>query len=77
MITRKHYKPIFSFFMAFFMSCIMSLVISIFNVGLVDNIISLWFKAWGVAFVIALPTIFIVSPIVYNLVEFVIEPEKE
>lgn len=63
--------------MALLMSCIMSLVISIFNVGLVDNIISIWLKAWLFAFTIAFPTIVIVSPFVDKLVNLVLHQDTE
>jgi hypothetical protein len=61
--------------MALFMSGIMSFVISVFNVGLVTNIITLWLQAWGFAFIIAFPTILIVSPVVHKLVSLVLHEE--
>tara|TARA_B100001063_G_C16417462_1_gene382539 strand:- start:88 stop:249 length:162 start_codon:yes stop_codon:yes gene_type:complete len=53
----------------------MSLVISVFNVGLVDNIVAIWLKAWSFAFVVAFPTIFIISPLVHKLVSIVLHEE--
>jgi len=53
----------------------MSLVISIFNVGLVSNIISIWLKAWSFAFVVAFPTIIVVSPFVWKLVRLVLHED--
>lgn len=76
MISRKHHKTVFSFFMALLMSCIMSLVISIFNVGLAENIVSIWLKAWSFAFLVAFPTVIIVSPIVHRLVSLVLIEEE-
>jgi hypothetical protein len=75
MIARKHHKLVFSFFMSLLMSCIMSLVISIFNVGLVPDIIVIWLKAWSFAFVVAFPTILLVSPVVHKLVGLVLHDE--
>jgi hypothetical protein len=72
MIQAKYHRIVFAFFMALLMSCIMSLVISIFNVGLVDNIIHIWLKAWGFAFSVAFPAIFIISPLVHKLVALVL-----
>ena len=54
----------------------MSLVISIFNVGLVDDIISIWLKAWCFAFCVAFPTVIIVSPAVRKLVSLVIYDDE-
>jgi hypothetical protein len=76
MIDRKHHKIVFAFFMALLMSCIMSFVISIFNVGLVNNIVQVWLKAWAFAFVIAFPTITVISPIVHRLVSLALKEES-
>ena len=75
MIDRKYQDLVFAFFMSFVMSCFMSLVISILNVGFVNNILYLWLKAWGFAFVIAFPTIILVSPVIRKLVSVVIKDE--
>ena len=59
---------------AFFMSGFMSLVISIFNVGLIDNIISIWLAAWAFAFCVAFPTVIFVAPVVHKLTAKLIRP---
>ena len=74
MIDKKYQNIVFAFLMALFMSCIMSLVISIFNVGLADNIIHIWLKAWAFAFVVAFPTVTFVAPIVRKLVAVMVKP---
>ena len=76
MISRKHHKVVFSFFMALLMSGIMSFVISVYNLGLVNNIITIWLQAWAFAFVFAFPTIILISPIVHKLVLFVLHEEE-
>lgn len=77
MISRKHHKIVFSFFMALLMSGIMSFVISVFNVGMVTNIITIWLQAWSFAFIVAFPTIVIVSPVVNKLVSLVLHEESK
>ena len=77
MISRKHHRIVFSFFMALLMSGIMSFVISVFNIGLVDNIVSVWLKAWVFAFMVAFPAIFIISPLVHKLVSLVLHEEPD
>ena len=77
MIPRKHHKVVFSFFMSLLMSCIMSFVISVFNVGLVENIVMIWLKAWSFAFAVAFPTILVVSPIVHKLVSLVLHDDDD
>jgi Protein of unknown function (DUF2798) len=61
--------------MALLMSGIMSFVISVFNVGLIDGIFFIWLKAWLLAFVIAFPTIVLVTPLVRKLVSLVIHTQ--
>jgi hypothetical protein len=72
MIPAKYTHYVFSFFMALLMSCIMSFVITVFNVGLIDNLLFIWLKAWGFAFMVAFPTINVVAPIVRKLVALVV-----
>ena len=67
MFNAKLQPYIFAFVMGFFMSGIMSFVISVFNVGLVDNIFSLWLQAWSFAFIVAFPTIVLISPMVKKI----------
>jgi hypothetical protein len=77
LIPKKYTTYVFSFFMALLMSCTMSLVISIFNVGLIEGIVSIWLKGWGFSFIVAFPTVIVVSPIVRKLVNLVIENSEE
>lgn len=77
MIPVKYTPYVFSFFMALLMSCLMSLVISIYNVGLVDDIVSIWLKAWVFSFFVAFPAVIIVSPVVRKLVNLVVDVGKD
>ena len=75
MIKREYQHLVFAFFMALLMSFIMSFVVSVFNIGIVNNIIEIWFKAWGFAFCVAFPVILLISPTVRQLSDLVIESE--
>ena len=75
MIDIKYQQYVLAFFMALLMSCFMSLVVSVFNVGLVSDILYIWLKAWGFAFVVGFPTFMLVSPAVKNLVNLTIKKE--
>jgi hypothetical protein len=55
--------------MSLAVSCLVSLVVSILNVGFVDNLMTIWLKAWPVAFCAAFPAILIFAPIVRKLSE--------
>lgn len=54
----------------------MSFIISVFNVGFVSNIVTIWLKAWAFAFVIAFPAIFLISPLVHRLVSMVLKESE-
>lgn len=73
MINKKYHNIVFAFFMALLMSCLMSLVITLFNVGVVENLTAIWLKAWGFAFVVAFPIVTLVTPAVRRLVNLVID----
>ena len=75
MINRKHHRIVFAFFMALFMSSVMSLIVSIFNVGLVRNIVHVWPKSWAFAFIVGFPTVIVVAPMVHKLVNLVLKEE--
>ncbi|MGB4812090.1 MAG: DUF2798 domain-containing protein [Methylophilaceae bacterium] len=75
MIPTKYQKLVFAFFMSFMMSGIMSLVISLFNMGVVPNILHIWLKAWGFAFVVAFPIITVVAPTAQRLTRWIVEPQ--
>ncbi len=68
MVDDKYHSLVFSFLMSLFMSCIMSLVISISNIGFVGDIVSIWLGTWLFSFMVAFPTVVIVSPLAHKFV---------
>lgn len=77
MINQKYHKVVFAFFMALIMSCLMSFVITLFNIGLNDQIIHLWLKAWIFAFIVAFPAITLVAPIAHKLTMYLVKQDKQ
>lgn len=67
-IPKQYTQYVFYFFMALLMSGLMSLVVTTINIGVVPNLILVWFKAWIVGFLAALPAIMIVTPVVRKIV---------
>ena len=76
MIPKQYTAQVFAFFMALLMSGIMSFVISAFNIGWAEGILIIWLHAWMLAFVVAFPTIMVVSPLVRKLVALVINEHR-
>ncbi len=75
MIDKKYQDLVFSFFMALFMSGVMSLVITTYNIGLAENVASMWVKAWGVSFIVAFPVTVTASPLVHAITFLLIKRE--
>jgi len=72
-IDKKYEKLLFSFVMGLFMSFFMSFVITLINMGLVDQFISIWLQAFWKAFLIAFPTILFIVPKVRMVVTVLIK----
>ncbi|MGY5797504.1 DUF2798 domain-containing protein [Rheinheimera faecalis] len=77
MIPSRYSTYVFSFFMSLLMSGVMSFCITALNLGWVTDLLLLWLKAWSAAFVIAFPTIVLVTPLVRKLVSLVISAPKQ
>ncbi|CAI3804093.1 DUF2798 domain-containing protein [Rheinheimera sp. MM224] len=77
MIPSRFSPYVFSFFMSLLMSGVMSFCITTLNLGWVNNLLLLWLQAWSAAFVIAFPTIVLVTPLVRKLVTLVISTPKQ
>ncbi|MGM0825330.1 MAG: DUF2798 domain-containing protein [Pseudomonadota bacterium] len=77
MIDPKYSQLLFTFLTALFMSGVMSLVITLYNIGLVDGIVMIWLEAWLFAFIVALPVINLILPIVRRLVALLVKQPSE
>ena len=58
--------------MAFLMSGLVSFVVTMLNIGFVANLLSIWLRAWGPAFMVAFPSVILVLPIVGKLTDLVL-----
>ena len=77
MFPKKFYGLVFSFVMSVLMSGLMSLVITLLHVGIRPGVVIDWFKACGISWIIAWPTIMIVSPLVNRIVTLLVRTTKE
>jgi hypothetical protein len=67
MVSVKYLHQVQALLLSGFMSFIMSGAISLINVGLVTNFLSIWLHAWLVAYAIAFPSVLLVFPIARKL----------
>ena len=72
--VKKQYEVLlFSFIMAVLMTGLMSFFVTLFNMGLVDNFISIWLQSYWKAFLIAFPTVLVIVPYVRKFVVHLVE----
>lgn len=67
MVSSKYLNQVQALLLSGFMSFIMSGIITFINLGVVDAFISIWLKAWIVAYAIAFPTILLIFPFARKL----------
>ena len=76
MLSAKYRSTVFALCMSLLMSGVMSLVITLLNLGVSLRFILPWLRAWAFSFVIAFPTILLVSPAVHRLVSFIVVDDE-
>jgi uncharacterized protein YaaW (UPF0174 family) len=63
MQAQKKFHLVFSFVMGALMISIMTFVITLVNVGWGAHFLATWMKAFGVAYVVGVPVIFLLAPV--------------
>lgn len=59
--------------LATIMTFIISGVATLINLGLVPGFVDIWMKAWSMSFIVALPTLLAVLPIVRRIVAALVD----
>jgi len=67
MNPQKKFHLVFSVVMGAMMVFLMTFVITLVNVGWIDNFFPMWMKAFGIAFIVAVPVIFFLAPVARKL----------
>jgi hypothetical protein len=62
MNPQKKFHLIFSFIMGAMMISLMTLVITFVNVGMVQDFVGRWLRAFLIAYVVGVPVIFFLAP---------------
>ncbi|MEP6556686.1 MAG: DUF2798 domain-containing protein [Ferruginibacter sp.] len=62
-------KIIFALIMGSITTAIISYSLIYLNMGFSDKFLRVWLKSWGISYLIVLPVILIISPIVQKLVD--------
>jgi hypothetical protein len=66
-LPKSRFPLVFSLIMASMMVFVMTFVVTVVNVGLASDFLVRWAKAYSIAFVVAVPTIYTLAPIARRL----------
>lgn len=67
MNPQNKFQLVFALVMGLMMVSLMTFVITLVNVGWSEQFLRLWLKAFGVAYVVAVPAIFFIAPFARKL----------
>ena len=73
MISKRFSSLLFGFILSIIMTFIVSGISSVSTIGVTNELILAWMKAWSQSWIIAFPVILIVAPITRNLVKKITE----
>lgn len=62
-------KIAFALIMGVITTGIISFTVILVNIGLKPKFLQIWLKSWGLAYVVAVPTILIIAPFIQRLVD--------
>ncbi|MBA4320575.1 MAG: hypothetical protein C0412_19445 [Flavobacterium sp.] len=62
-------KIVFALLMGMFTTGIISFALIALNIGFTDFFLKIWFKSWGLAYLMVIPVILIIGPIIQKLVD--------
>jgi len=75
MNPQKKFHLVFSIIMGAMMISLMTLVITFVNVGLVEDFVGRWLRAFVIAYVVGVPVIFFFAPMARKMTaRFVVMP---
>lgn len=63
-------KIVFAFLMGIVTTGLVSFTVVLVNIGLTENFWRIWLQSWSVAYLVIIPIILIVSPLMQRFVRF-------
>lgn len=76
-INKKHEQKITLVIMVLIMTFVVTFVGTAKNLGFQNHFIIQWFKAWGFAFIVALPTVMLIMPVIKKTASRIICDDKK
>jgi hypothetical protein len=62
-------KIIFALMMGIITTAIISFTLISVNIGYTEKFLKIWLKPWGMAYIVAIPAILIIGPMIQKLVD--------
>jgi hypothetical protein len=75
--NRVKQKIIFAFLMGIITTGLVSFTVILANLGFTETFWQTWLKSWSMAFLVVVPVILIVSPVVVRFVDFLFKERSE
>ena len=69
MKIEKIKRIIFSLIMGFFTTGIISFTLIVVNVGLTEKFFSIWIKSWIIAYIVVIPIILLLAPLIQKAID--------
>lgn len=76
-IGKKHEQKVTLVIMVLIMTFVVTFVGTAKNLGFISDFIIQWLKAWGFAFIIALPTVMLIMPLIKKVTFKIICNDKQ
>ncbi|MCE3227376.1 MAG: hypothetical protein K0S32_1927 [Bacteroidetes bacterium] len=68
-------KIAFALIMGIISTGLISFMLISVNIGFTERFLNIWLKSWGMGYIVVIPAILILGPVVQKLVDYLI-PEK-
>jgi hypothetical protein len=69
-------KIAFALIMGIITTGVISFTVILVNIGFKPKILQIWFKSWGLAYIVAIPTILIIAPRIQLLVDLLFKQNE-
>lgn len=69
-------KIAFALLMGVITTGIISFTLISVNIGFTESFFRIWFKSWGMAYLVVIPAILIIGPLVQKLVDKLLKEKK-
>lgn len=70
-------KIVFALLMGIVTTGIISFTLIAINVGFTNTFLKLWLRSWGIAYLVVIPAILLISPKIQRIVDFLFRKKSD